>query len=77
MAGDPLMTLLLLGLGVDELSMAPASVPAVKDMIRSVTWERAKALATIALASETAAEVLQHCCDLTGEVAPEILELVK
>lgn len=77
MAGDPLMTLLLLGLGIDELSMAPASVPAVKDMIRSVTWKQAQELARTALTAETAAEVLQHCCDLTGQVAPEILELTK
>jgi len=77
MAGDPVMTLLLLGLGIDELSMAAASIPAVKDMIRRVTLEQARSLAGKAMASETASEVLQLCCELTGRVAPEILELVK
>jgi len=77
MAGDPLMTLLLLGLGIDELSMAPSAVPAVKDMIRSVFRKQAESLAQSAMTAKTAAEVLQYCCDLTGQVAPEILELVK
>lgn len=77
MGGDPLMTPLLLGLGVDELSMAPASVPAVKDMIRSLTMAQARKLARSALTAESSAEVLQHCHDLTAKVAPEILELVK
>ena len=77
MAGDPLMTLLLIGLGVDELSMAPASVPAVKAMIRSVSLEQAQRLAEMALSVETAEEVLELCRNLTAKVAPEILELVK
>ncbi|MEI8350853.1 MAG: phosphoenolpyruvate--protein phosphotransferase [bacterium] len=77
MAGDPLMTLLLLGLGIDELSMVASAVPAAKDMIRSVVLSQAQELARMALAAETAAEVLQLCYDLTAQVAPEILELTK
>jgi len=77
MAGDPLMTHLLLGLGIDELSMAPSALPAVKDMIRSVTLAQAKRLAETALREETAADVLKLCRELTARVAPEILELVK
>ncbi len=77
MAGDPLMTHLLLGLGIDELSMAPAALPAVKEMIRSVTLVQAKRLAEGALREDTAAGVLAHCRELMARVAPEILELVK
>ncbi len=77
MAGDPLMTHLLLGLGIDELSMAPAALPAVKDMIRSVTLAQARRLAEAALREETANDVLKLCRELTARVAPEILELVK
>lgn len=77
MAGDPLMTLLLLGLGIDELSMAPASVPAVKDLIRGATLVQAKRLAQTALRAESASEVLNACRELTAQVAPEILELIK
>lgn len=77
MAGDPLMTHLLLGLGIDELSMVPAALPAVKDMIRSVTLAEARTLAGAALREETAAGVVRLCRELTARVAPEILELVK
>jgi phosphotransferase system enzyme I (PtsI) len=77
MAGDPILTPLLVGLGIDELSMAPASVPAVKDMVRSITESQARQLATAALAASTATEVLDLCKDLTARVAPEILELVR
>src|SRR5258708_35687472 len=33
MAGDPALALLLVGLGVRELSMSPASIPAVKERL--------------------------------------------
>ena len=76
MAADPLMTPLLMGLGVDELSVAPSAVPLVKDAVRSVSFARAKELAVLALDCQTGAEVLEHCRKLTSEVAPELLELV-
>jgi phosphotransferase system enzyme I (PtsP) len=45
MAGEPAGALLLLGMGVDALSMSPMSLPRVKLTIRSFTRERARALA--------------------------------
>jgi phosphotransferase system enzyme I (PtsI) len=40
MAGDPFNVPVLLGLGIDELSMNPQSIPAVKNMIRSLkVWD--------------------------------------
>ena len=36
MAGEPLFAPILMGLGVDELSMNPQSIPLVKDAIRSI-----------------------------------------
>ena len=39
MAGDPIHVPILLGLGVDELSMNPQAIPAVKGMIRQVSAE--------------------------------------
>lgn len=76
MAADPLMSPLLLGLGLDELSVAPSAVPLVKDAVRSVDYARAVELADRALACDSAVEVLGLCRELTREVAPEILELV-
>ncbi len=77
MGGDPLMAPLLMGLGIDEFSVVPASVPMMKDAIRSVTWGEARELADRALAASTASEVVEYCRALTARVAPEILELVK
>ena len=50
MAGDPVYAPLLLGLGVDELSMTPALLPAVKYLIRNTKFADAQKLATAALA---------------------------
>lgn len=57
MAGDPVAAVVLIGLGVDELSMQPAAIPRVKARVRAATWTEARALATRLLALPTAAEV--------------------
>jgi phosphotransferase system enzyme I (PtsI) len=51
MAGDLKSTALLLGLGLDEFSMAPQSLPKVKQIIRSVTMEDCRKLAEETLGS--------------------------
>jgi phosphotransferase system enzyme I (PtsI) len=76
MGADPLMTPLLLGMGVDELSVAPLAVPLVKDVVRSMKYSRAKELTEVALSCKTAVEVLSHCRKFTIEVAPELQELI-
>jgi phosphoenolpyruvate-protein phosphotransferase (PTS system enzyme I) len=49
MAGDPVYAPLLLGLGVDELSMSPPLLPAVKYFVRSMKMSDARKLAAEAL----------------------------
>jgi phosphotransferase system enzyme I (PtsI) len=44
MAADPLSTLLLVGLGVDELSMSSWSIMECKKIIRSVNFDEARAI---------------------------------
>jgi phosphotransferase system enzyme I (PtsP) len=44
MAADPLCTLVLLGMGLDDLSMGPFFVPVVKRVIRSVTYAAARSM---------------------------------
>lgn len=77
MAADPLMTALLLGLGIDELSVTPRAVPLVKDAIRSLDFRQAEGLAADALQCETADEVLGKCRQLTRKTAPEIMALIE
>ena len=45
MAGDPRFTPLLLGLGIRTLSMAPGSLPRVKQRLRHLTIQRAESIA--------------------------------
>ena len=75
MASDPVICPLLVGLGVDEFSVQPSAIPAIKDVIRSIGFDDAKALAGKALLAHSSADVLQYCRDLISRVAPEILEL--
>ena len=76
MAGNPVMAPLLLGLGVDELSMSPSALPMVKEVVRSLRFAEAEDLARKVLPSVLATEVLEACRDLTRRVAPDVLELV-
>ena len=54
MAGDPVYVPLLLGLGVDELSMTPTLLPAVKFLVRAMKLSDAQNLAREALAQTDA-----------------------
>jgi phosphotransferase system enzyme I (PtsI) len=76
MAADPMLAMLLLGMGIDELSMAPVAVPAVKDVIRKTPLAEARTLAGSALAAATAGEVQQLCRAFIRQRAPELLDLV-
>jgi phosphotransferase system enzyme I (PtsI) len=57
MAADPLHALLLLGLGVRELSMSPAAIPAVKAAVRTASASRLEPLARATLSLGTADEI--------------------
>ena len=57
MASDPLATLILLGLGLDEFSVSPIAVPEIKKIIRSVDHREACRIAKKALHFEKASEV--------------------
>jgi len=74
MAGDPLMIPLLLGLGVDELSVAPQAVPQIKYLIRRVKMSEAKEIAEAALTSESSTEILDRSQKLVRSVAPSLFE---
>lgn len=74
MGGQPFLAPLLIGLGVDELSMSPAMVPMVKEVVRHVRYSECRELAAEALRCDNAADVLARCRRLTADRAPEILE---
>jgi len=57
MAGDPTVTELLVGLGLDELSMSAVTIPEVKAEVTETDTESARALAERALRVSTKSEV--------------------
>ncbi len=66
MAGDPSCLPILLGLGFDELSMSPPSIPRVKQILRRCSLAEAKELVARALQLPTAGQVDSF---LRGEIS--------
>ncbi len=65
-AADPAAAPILVGLGVDELSMNPADIPRLKATLRAIEPDQAAALAEKALSCTSAGEVRS----LTGAARP-------
>jgi len=60
-AGEPSAIPLLIGLGLDELSMNPRQIPAAKALIRKVSAARCQELAAQALQAQSAQQVEALC----------------
>jgi len=57
MAGDISLTMILLGLGLDEFSTSPIAVPEIKKIVRSISYSEAEKIAAKALTFTTGKEV--------------------
>ena len=77
MASIPHLVPLLVGLGVDELSVSPKEAPLIKDVIRKLYYSDAVELAQKALICESSNEVEMHCIEMIREIAPEALEFTE
>ena len=73
-AGDPVLVPLLIGLGVDEFSAAPAMIDQVKYIIRRIKLSEAQALAQAALQSESPTEIFSRCAEFARQNAPSLFE---
>jgi phosphotransferase system enzyme I (PtsI) len=60
LAGLPKAVPILLGLGLDEFSMVPSQIPAIKDLISRLDGNAARALADEVLQLPTAGDVERH-----------------
>ena len=72
MAADPVMTPLLLGMGVDELSVNPRSVPLIKDAVRALSHADSALLVGKALHGLSSREIRAQSRSLIETVAPEL-----
>ena len=78
-AADPVMALLWIGLGAQELSMGASCIPVVKKVLRSVTYGEAQSLAAEVLAScatSTAEEIYGRCRDFLLSKVPDFETLL-
>ncbi|MBN1869459.1 MAG: phosphoenolpyruvate--protein phosphotransferase [Candidatus Omnitrophica bacterium] len=73
MSSDPALAFILLGLGLDEFSMSPVSIPQIKKMIRSVSLKDAQDLAEAVLKLSTGEEVGELSKNRLRELAPDII----
>ncbi|MEZ4577698.1 MAG: putative PEP-binding protein [Desulfobacterales bacterium] len=68
MASEIINLPILMGLGIDAFSMAPQSIPAVKNMIRNISVKDAKAFLKEALKQTTALNTIQLITDTYGDI---------
>jgi phosphotransferase system enzyme I (PtsI) len=73
MSGDPIYTLLLLGLGLRQFSVTPQNIPEVKKIVRSITIEEANVVAQEAMRQETARDVNNYLREQTRRILPEVV----
>jgi phosphotransferase system enzyme I (PtsI) len=73
MAGDPSLSLVLLGLGLDEFSTSPILLPEIKKIIRAVKLSDAKKIAEKALTLSTGKEVEDFARKKLKEILPELI----
>jgi len=71
MAGEAQYALILLGLGLDELSMNPMSIPLIKSIIRSVSLADADYVASKCLTFRDVSETSIFCIDEVLKRTPE------
>ena len=57
MAGDPIFSILLIGMGITKLSMSPAVIPEIKKLINSISLEDAQSLVKKIMELSTAGEI--------------------
>lgn len=68
MAGDPLASSILLGLGIDEFSMSPNSIPAVKERVRSLHQAECIELAKQCLQKSSADQVVAELAEFSRQL---------
>jgi phosphoenolpyruvate-protein phosphotransferase (PTS system enzyme I) len=73
MSGEPIYTMLLLGMGLRQLSVTPQNIPEIKKIIRSVTIEEATQVARQALRLDTARDVNHYLREQTRRILPEVV----
>jgi len=72
MAADPLATILLVGLGLDELSVVPNVLPEIKKIIRSIRYTEAIHVVERVLTMQSEDEIIAYLKHLMKQKFPDI-----
>lgn len=73
MAGDPNSLPILMGLGMDELSMNPQSIPVIKSIVRTLKADDAKGFLEEVLKQRTAAQIIELTQNIYGDILSNTL----
>ena len=71
MANDPIFAIVLLGLGLENFSMNPSSIPVIKNVVRSVRYKDCKRIADMVLQKRTAQEIEEFVIENVALRFPE------
>ena len=71
MSGSPTYTMLLLGLGLRQLSVTPSAIPEIKRIIRTVTISQCEAVASRALTLENARDIKSYLKEELKRILPD------
>ena len=75
MASEPSLTLILLGLGLDEFSVSAVAIPEIKKVIRSVTLQDSRDLAREVMSLESISLIRRKTTKLVRKAVPELVRL--
>lgn len=76
MASNPVFVPLLIGMGIDELSVSPVMIPEIKKIIRSLSEEDTKVLAAEILSYSDSGKIQKAAKDSLKRIFPEIITLL-
>ncbi len=71
MSGNPVYTMLLIGLGLRSLSVTPSAIPEIKRVCRSVTIDQCERVAERVLTMESARDIRMYLKEELTRVFPE------
>ncbi|MDP8247569.1 MAG: phosphoenolpyruvate--protein phosphotransferase [Candidatus Tritonobacter lacicola] len=75
MASEPSLTLILLGLALDEFSVSAVAIPEIKKVVRSVTLQEARTLAREVMSMEAIGPIRRKTAQLVRKAVPELIRL--
>jgi len=72
MSGNPVYTMLLLGMGLRRFSVAPSAIPEIKNVCRSVTIEQCETVAARAMSMENARDIKVYLKEELKRCVPDV-----